>query len=63
MAGNLASVVVYPRFTTLSGATTFPTVAMEVTDYEKALLDCWRSAGANAPGFAITFEESNDQNV
>jgi hypothetical protein len=61
MAGTLVPVVLFPRFTTLSGPTTFMTVAMDVTDYDQALVDFWRSAGANSPVVSITFEESNDQ--
>lgn len=63
MAGMLVPLVLLPRFTTLSGATTFSTVAMEVPDYESAVVDLWRSSGANLGTFTVTYEESTDQNT
>lgn len=61
MAGTLVPLVLFPRYSTLSGPTTFQTVAMDVTDYEKAIVDLWRSAGANLGSFTPSFEESTDQ--
>ena len=61
MAGMLVSLVLIPRYTTLSGPTTFMTVAMDASDYEKAIVDLWRSAGANLGTFTPNFEESTDQ--
>ena len=61
MAGTLVPLVLIPRYTTLSGATTFQTIAMDVTDYEKAIVDFWRSAGANLGSITPNFEESIDQ--
>ena len=63
MAGTLVALVMIPRYTTLSGPTTFQTVAMDASDYEKAIVDLWRSAGANLGTFAVNFEESTDQNT
>ena len=63
MAGVLVPLVLLPRYTTFSGPTTFVTVAMDASDYEKAIVDLWRSAGANLGTFAVTFEESTDQNT
>lgn len=61
MAGTYVPLVLLPRYTTLSGATTFTTIAMDVTDYEKAVVDYWRSAGAQLVALTINFEESMDQ--
>jgi hypothetical protein len=59
--GPYVPLVLLPRYTTLSGNTTFTTIAMDVTDYEKAVVDFWRSAGAALIGLTIAFEESMDQ--
>lgn len=61
MAGTLVPLVLIPRYTTLSGSTTFQTIAMDVTDYEKAIVDYWRSAGAGLGSITANFEESIDQ--
>jgi len=61
MAGTYVPLVLLPRYTTISGATTFTTIAMDVTDYEKAVVDFWRSAGSNLATLTINFEESMDQ--
>ena len=61
MAGTYVPLVLIPRYTTLSGATTFTTIAMDVTDYEQAVVDFWRSAGSNLSTLTISFEESMDQ--
>jgi hypothetical protein len=61
MAGTLVPLVLLPRYTTLSGPTTFQTIAMDVSDYEEALVDFWRSAGANLGTLGVAFEESTDQ--
>jgi len=65
MAGNLTPLVMLPRYTTFAGANTFVTVGMDVTDFEKAILNCWRGAliGSGGPTFAISFEESTDQDT
>jgi hypothetical protein len=38
---------------------------MDVTDFEKAILNVWRGAmiGSASPTFAISFEESTDQDT
>lgn len=63
MAGMQVPVVMFPRFTSLSGATTFVTVGMDVSDYEEAVLEFYRSSGAGLGTIAITYEESTDQNT
>ena len=61
MAGTLVPLVLFPRYSTLSGPTTFQTVAMDVTEFEKAIVDLWRSAGASLATLVPNFEESTDQ--
>ena len=62
MAGQLIPVVLMPRFTCLSGADTFRTIAMDVTPYSSGLLSVWRSPLlGSSPTFAFLFEESSDQ--
>jgi hypothetical protein len=62
MAGNLVPLVLIPRYTTYAGASVFTTIAMDVTEYEKALVNAWRGKLiGTAPTFDITFEESTDQ--
>jgi hypothetical protein len=63
MAGNLVPLVLMPRFSTYAGANTFVTVGMDVTDYETAIVNVWRGTmiGSAGPTFAISFEESTDQ--
>ncbi|MFO0931211.1 MAG: hypothetical protein U1E39_00730 [Planctomycetota bacterium] len=63
MAGIYVPLVLLPRYTTLCGATStsFTTIAMDVSDYEKAVVSFWRAAGMNLTSLAITFEESMDQ--
>ena len=61
MAGRLTPVVLLPRFTTLSGADTFRTIGMDVTEYQNALISIWRSPlVGTSPTFAFLFEESSD---
>lgn len=61
MAGILVPLVLIPRYTTLSGNTTFTTIGMDVTEYEKAIVSYWRSSGVSAGTPTATFEESMDQ--
>jgi hypothetical protein len=63
MAGVLVPLVLIPRYTTYTGAngTSFTTVGMDVSDFEKAILSFWRSAGVNLASVTIAFEESTDQ--
>jgi hypothetical protein len=62
MAGELVPLVLIPRYTTFSGATTFVSVGMDVTEFEKAIANVWRGplSGSGAT-FATSFEESTDQ--
>jgi hypothetical protein len=59
MSGELTPVVMLPRFTTFAGASDFTTIAMDVTDYETAILNVWR--GKIVGGFTVTCQESTDQ--
>ena len=60
MAGVLVPLVLVPRYTTYHGATTFTTIGMEVTDYEKALVNVWRGPLSGGGSYTVTFEESTD---
>jgi hypothetical protein len=61
MAGELVPLVMLPRYTTLAGASTFTTIAMDVTDYQTAILNIWRGRLITDTTFAVTCEESTDQ--
>jgi hypothetical protein len=62
MAGELVPLVLLPRFTTLAGEQDLYTVAMDVTAFEKALVNVWRGAMlGTTPEFRVTFQESTDQ--
>lgn len=72
MAGELVPLVLLPRYTTYSGKPAagpngepvfFSTVAMDVTQYETAIVSVWRGKlnGATTPGVQLTFQESVDQ--
>jgi len=62
MAGELVPLVLLPRHSTYAGATDFTTIAMEVTDYEQAIVNLWRGPLlGTAPTFAATLQESTDQ--
>ncbi len=62
MAGMFVPLVLLPRYTTLAGATTYTTVGMDVSEYEKAVLSYWRSAGISLTSTpVVSFEESTDQ--
>ena len=63
MAGELTPLVLLPRYTTYAGASTFMTIAMDVTDYVNAIVNCWRGKliSGTSPTFAMVFEESSDQ--
>jgi hypothetical protein len=61
-AGELVPLVLIPRYTTYAGPGTFTTVAMDVTEYQSALVNVWRGVlNGTTPSFAISFEESTDQ--
>ena len=62
MAGELVPLVLLPRYTSYVGDSDFTTIAMDVSAYEKALVNCWRGKlTGGTPTFMITFEESTDQ--
>ena len=62
MAGELVPLVLIPRYTTYSGDLTFTTIAMDVTDYQSAIVNVWRGKLlGTSPGITISFEESTDQ--
>ena len=63
MAGVYVPLVLIPRYTTYCGAngTDFTTIAMDVSDYDKAVMSFWRGAGLNLTSITIDFEESMDQ--
>ena len=60
MAGELVPLVMLPRYSTYAGATTFYTIAMDVTEYQKAILNFWRGPGPGTPNVELYFEESTD---
>lgn len=64
MAGELIPLVMVPRYTTFADAVArdFTTIAMDVTDYQTAIVSVWRGGliGASA-AFKVYFEESTDQ--
>jgi hypothetical protein len=63
MAGQLTPLVMLPRFTTYSGATTFKTMPIDVSAYSSAILNIWRGpvAPVSTGTFSLTAEESTDQ--
>ena len=60
MAGELVPLVMLPRYSTFAGATTFTTIAMDVTEYSKAILNVWRGPMSVGDGFALRCQESTD---
>lgn len=62
MSGELVPLVLIPRYSSYAGASLFTTVAMDVTDYQSAIVNVWRGKlVGTSPTFAISFEESTDQ--
>lgn len=61
MAGTYVPLVLIPRYTTYSGATTYTTIGMDVSEYSKAVVSFWRSSGNSLSSISITYEESMDQ--
>jgi hypothetical protein len=62
MAGELVPLVLIPRYTTYAGPSTFTTVAMDVTQYQSAIVNVWRgNLLGTSPTYNISFEESTDQ--
>ena len=64
MAGELVPLVLIPRYSSYCGAYNFTTIAMDVTEYQNAIVNVWRSelAGTGS-AFQISFEESTDQDT
>ena len=61
MAGELVPLVMLPRYSTYVGASTFTTIAMDVTEYQTAILNVWRGRLIASTTFAVTCKESTDQ--
>jgi hypothetical protein len=62
MAGELVPFVLVPRFSSYVGADAFYTIAMDVTEYENAIVNIWRGKLiGTTPTLAFTFQESSDQ--
>src|SRR5262245_46006552 len=61
MAGNLVPLVLLPRYTTYAGASTYTTIAMDVADYEKAIVSFWQGPNVTFISLNIDFQESTDQ--
>ena len=68
MSGELVPLVLLPRYTTYagkpgSGNTYFSTIALDVTQYQNAIMNVWRGklVGSTTPGVTFWFEESTDQ--
>jgi hypothetical protein len=70
--GELVPLVLLPRYTTYAGLPTtgtpataplyFSTIAMDVTEYQNAIVNIWRGKlVGTTPGVAFTLEESTDQ--
>lgn len=67
-SGELTPLVMLPRYTALCGEATegtpdtrFTTIAMDVSDYESAILNVWRGPMPTNTDFEMTCEESTDQ--
>ncbi len=62
MAGELVPLVLIPRYTTYAGASTFTSIAMDVSEYQKAIVNVWRGKlTGTSPTFTVSFQESTDQ--
>jgi hypothetical protein len=61
MAGVLVPVVMMRKFTALTGAADYSTVAIEVSDYQKAILSAWHGPVLNGGTLVFSFEQSMDQ--
>lgn len=63
MAGVYVPLVLVPRYTTYCGGTgtSFTTIGMDVSEFEQAVVSCWRAAGLNLTSVTYNFEESMDQ--
>ena len=62
MAGELVPTVMFPRFTTLSGAGTYTTAPLQVTRYAELRLNVWRGPLiGTTPTILFTIQESIDR--
>jgi hypothetical protein len=62
MAGQLTPLVLLPRYTTYVGASTFVSIAMDVTEYSAAIINVWRGILlGTTPSIVFNFQESTDQ--
>jgi hypothetical protein len=64
MPGRLDPLVLFPRFTALSGAggTEFKTVPLDVNDHSNVIINVWRGAIVGGSGTLVsTCQESTDQ--
>jgi hypothetical protein len=67
--GTLVPLVLLPRYTTYAGLTVagtgphfFCTIAMDVTEYQTAIVNIWRGVFiGTTPGVTFNLEESSDQ--
>src|SRR3989338_2785435 len=61
MAGGLTPLVMVPRHSTFAGSSSVTTIAMDVTDYQTAILNVWRGKLIAGTTIAVTAQESTDQ--
>ncbi len=62
MAGELVPLILMPRYSTFAGAGDYTTIAMDVTEYENAIVNIWRGKLLGTGTlFQMSFEESTDQ--
>lgn len=63
MAGKLVPLVILPRYSSFAGRDMFTTVPVDVTDYARAILTCWRGPLKEPANATIAFicQESSDQ--
>ncbi len=59
--GELVPAVLLPRYTTYCGAGTYTTIAMDVTEYQAAIMNVWRGVLNGGGAVTFSFEESTDQ--
>lgn len=62
MAGELVPLVMLPRYSSFAAAATtdFITIAMDVTEYERAILNLWQATMTAGNAAVYYFEESTD---
>ena len=64
MAGQQVPLVMLPRFTTFAGRHEYTTVPIDVSEFSKAVLTCWRGPGQLGDGgVSLNCQESSDQNT